>query len=206
MDDPLRAYATLTLGLGGTVFVRQGPYAPGVFRFSVQFTIQGTHLVLPTVFFPPILIHPLVEVRFLCLTQPATGRLSMLPYLGFAAQRDWTTHPENATFLTCLTHYLHACFSVDVCAALKEQWTLNEHMWDLFHTDRAMFDRLAAQSASLSQSALALYDRQSGSGLPGDLDVACPASQALDTPTSIMPFEELAPEEVARICRDLVEP
>lgn len=62
--DPLRTSTSTThTGFSGTVFVRQGPYAPGVFRFSVQFTIQKAQLVLPTIFFPPILIHPIVEVR-----------------------------------------------------------------------------------------------------------------------------------------------
>ncbi|WFD17852.1 hypothetical protein MCAP1_000061 [Malassezia caprae] len=183
--DPLR--------LSGTVFVRQGPYAPGVFRFSVQFTIQKAQLVLPIIFFPPILIHPIVE--------PASGRVNMLPYLSMAAQQAWTTHPEEPQFLACLAHYLQECFSLDFCAALKEQWILNEYMWEyvgllltisrLFHTDHILFERLAAQSASLSMSSLALYDTQSGSGIPGDLDVT-------RAPITVMPFEELPPEQVKK--------
>ncbi|SHO75761.1 Hypothetical protein MSYG_0094 [Malassezia sympodialis ATCC 42132] len=181
--DPLR--------LCGTVFVRQGPYFPGVFRFSVQFTVQNTQLVLPTIFFPPILIHPIVEA--------ASGRVNMLPYLSMAIQRAWSTHPEEPMFLTCLAHYLHELFSADFCATLKDQWILNENMGELFHSDRILFNRVAAQSAGLSTSSLALYDTQSGSGLPGDMDVTRPPYHGANALGTVMPFEQLTPEQVKKV-------
>lgn len=137
----------------------------------------------------------------------------MLPYLGMAAQRAWTTRPEEPQFLSCLAQYLQECFSLPFCAALKEQWVLNENMWEyvdlvltlarLFHTDRTLFDRLAMQSAHLSTSSLALYDIESGSGLPGDQDVTRSHQPGSRAHTMVMPFEELAEEQVTKIYASL---
>lgn len=98
---------------------------------------------------------------------------------------------------------------MDFCATLKEQWILNENMWEyvgflltfsrLFHTDRIVFERLAAQSAGLSTSSLALYDTQSVSGLPGDLDVTGAPDHGRSAPRTVMSFEELSPEQVKEV-------
>lgn len=78
-------------GWNGVVFVRTGSYAPGIFRFSIQFTISGNELVMPTVFFPPILLHALVEVRR-TLTHAAGQRAAQPPsLLGACTKRRKTS-------------------------------------------------------------------------------------------------------------------
>lgn len=101
--------------------MRTGAYAPGVFRFSVQFSIAGEHLTLPTVFFPPILLHPIVE--------PASGRLNLLPYLALAQERGMPTDPDDPAFFTSLLTFLGDCFAPAVLDNLCEQWILNDRVY-----------------------------------------------------------------------------
>lgn len=81
-------------GWNGVVFVRSGAYVSGVFRFSVQYGEACGQLVLPSVFFPPILLHPLVEVRSLStLTRSQQqGALTCLPTLHM---RRTLVHPPT---------------------------------------------------------------------------------------------------------------
>lgn len=105
----------------GVLFVRSGPYATGIFRFSIQFSIASEHLALPTVFFPPILLHPIVE--------PASGRLNLLPYLALAQESHMPTDPDDPAFLCSLLTFLADCFSSHVLDNLCEQWILNERVY-----------------------------------------------------------------------------
>lgn len=111
------------------MFIRKGAYAPGVFRFSIQFDIKGEELTVPTVFFPPILLHPLVEVSFSGLIQPANGRLNMLPFLAFAQERAWPVDPADPAFLSCLMHFVAEIFDDNMLQGLLGQWVLNERMY-----------------------------------------------------------------------------
>ncbi|KOS16465.1 hypothetical protein Malapachy_3585 [Malassezia pachydermatis] len=180
----------------GVVFVRTGSYAPGVFRFSIQFTMVDEQLALPTVFFPPILMHPIVE--------PATGRLNLLPYLATTSDKPGAADPDHPHFVQHLLTFLHDCFQPALLAELQQQWVLNDRMFHLFSADPSLFDRLAKQSATLSTSPLALYDTQSGSGVPGDMDVTVASSEDQPRLDSVMPFEPLRPSDVARIRDSLV--
>ncbi len=101
--------------------MRSGPYATGIFRFSIQFSIASEHLALPTVFFPPILLHPIVE--------PASGRLNLLPYLALAQESHMPTDPDDPAFLCSLLTFLADCFSSHVLDNLCEQWILNERVY-----------------------------------------------------------------------------
>lgn len=116
-------------GWNGVVFVRKGAYAPGVFRFSIQFDVKGEELTVPTVFFPPILLHPLVEVSFPDLIQPANGRLNMLPFLALAQERAWPVDPAAPAFLSSLMHFVADIFDDITLQGLLEQWVLNERMY-----------------------------------------------------------------------------
>lgn len=166
------------------VFVRRGVYAPGVFRFSVQWDVGESGLSWPVLHFPPILLHPLVEVR--CATdQPANGRLDLHLYTTLAPSRAWTTAPMHPDFLLHMAQYIALCFQDTGLAAIRPPWVLNEHVYtyvhpltSLYQTDRTLFDRLAAQSAHLSTTDNSLYDGQSGSGLPGDIHPALAPTHA----------------------------
>lgn len=100
-------------------------------RLSLQRTVYGSkYPACPSYHFFPT--HPdppnCRGTPLILLTQAASGRVNMLPYLSMAMQRAWSTHPEEPMFLTCLAHYLHELFSADFCATLKDQWILNENM------------------------------------------------------------------------------
>jgi len=118
--------------------VRSGPYATGIFRFSIQFSIASEHLALPTVFFPPILLHPIVE--------PASGRLNLLPYLALAQESDMPTDPDDPAFLCSLLTFLADCFSSRVLNNLCEQWILNERVYS--YVPLAIHDQCLLRSAS----------------------------------------------------------
>lgn len=70
-------------GWNGVVFVRDGFYASGVFRFSVQFTAEHDSLAMPTVHFPALLLHPQMEVRGAapetCILTRAAGEWACVP-------------------------------------------------------------------------------------------------------------------------------
>lgn len=192
------------------VFVRAGAFSTGIFRFSIQFAIKNNELNIPTVFFPPILLHPLVEVR-VWLMQPADGRLSLLPYLALAQERGWPLEPNHPAFLSGLVCHIAECFQDTLLDHLHEPWILNERMFSyvsftltlprLKHHDSALFERLAQQSASLSNSDASLYDAHSGSNVPGDMDVSIAAhnTHTQAHPSGALPFAPLSDAEVVRI-------
>ncbi|WFD29129.1 hypothetical protein MSPP1_000134 [Malassezia sp. CBS 17886] len=202
--DPLRAsmhvHAHAT-GFLGVLFVRTGDYAPGVFRFSVQFSTEGGALVLPTVHFPPILLHPLVE--------PASGRLNMLAYVSQEGVSDAMLDPLDADFLSHVLHFLVACFEPSFLHAMRREWSLNDHAFDLFHLDAEQFASLARQSAHLSTTPSSLFDVQAGSGVPGDVDVARSFHGSLlhgPHPVPAVQFKEMSDGDMAQVRDALLAP
>ena len=111
----------LIAGWTGVIFVRSGEYAPGVFRFSIQFSISNGHLSLPAVYFPPILLHPIIE--------PISGRLNLLPYLAMAQKYHRPLDPDDPTFFSSLLAFISECFTPFVLSNLCDQWILNERLY-----------------------------------------------------------------------------
>lgn len=81
---------------------------------------------------------------------------------------------NDALFLSKLLHYIHSCFTEEELAGLSRDAVPNAEMYkcvlanSILRGDRALFDQLAAQSASLSVSDSSLYDIHGGSGVPSD--------------------------------------
>lgn len=70
----------------------------------------------------------------------------------------------------------------------------------LFHTDRALFDQLAARSATLSTSDSSLYDIDGGSGVPGEANTA---NRVSDTPQALQ-FVPLSDACLASVRADML--
>ncbi|WFD45481.1 hypothetical protein GLX27_000101 [Malassezia furfur] len=157
-------------------------------------------LVTPSVFLPQILLHPLVE--------PGDGRLSLHPFFALAPEYGWKTATNHPEFLAALAQYIATCFDDALLERLSASWIRNERMYTLFTTDRILFDRLAQQSASLSNADASLYDAHSGSNVPGDMDFALLPhhKQAHKQPApSALPFAPISDTELARV-RDHILP
>ncbi|KDN50378.1 hypothetical protein K437DRAFT_267283 [Tilletiaria anomala UBC 951] len=144
----------------GVIFVRRGPYAGGIFRFDIHFLpsfLSGT--AVPDVIFPPTLLHPLVDAT--------TFRLSLLPR--FSSASNATAEAWNACRNSSvnLLRYIRDAFTVKVLNEVSERQAANKDVYAMYRTNHELFLKLASQSKHLSTSSDALYDSNSGSGLPG---------------------------------------
>ncbi|KAK0549258.1 hypothetical protein OC846_004154 [Tilletia horrida] len=135
----------------GVVFVREGIFQGGIFRFDIVFPPSFPKLA-PQVFFPPTLLHPLLD--------PTTGRLSLA--LRFSSGWDART----CTVLELLL-YLKSIFQPALLDQVTERISTNIEVFRMYRDDRPLFVKLANQAVALSTSESALYERGQAASYPG---------------------------------------
>ena len=147
----------------GVIFVQHGPFSGGIFRFDIVFPPKYPSAT-PQVFFPPTLLHPLVD--------PDSGRLllsSRFP-LAWRPRQDFVSH---------ILQFVQSAFQEETLEALREGIVANAEVYRMFRTHRTLFNKLALQSVALSTAPSSLYDVSGGSGFPNPsigLNRAHPAS------------------------------
>ncbi|KAF6766814.1 Ubiquitin-conjugating enzyme, E2 [Kalmanozyma brasiliensis GHG001] len=133
----------------GVIFVSGGPFNGGIFRFDIVFPASYPSSI-PQVFFPPTLLHPLVD--------PDSGRLLLLSrFPTWNPRRDFVSH---------ILHFVKSAFEEETLEGLLEGAVSNKEVYRMFRGHRGLFDRLAMQSVALSTSPSSLYDVSGGSGFP----------------------------------------
>lgn len=132
------------------IFVQNGPFSGGVFRFDLVF--PSTYpCATPQVFFPPTLLHPLVD--------PDTGRL----LLSSRFPQAWRPRQD---FVSHILQFVQSAFQEETLESLREGVVANPEVYRMFRTHRTLFNKLALQSVALSTAPSSLYDVSGGSGFP----------------------------------------
>ncbi|GAK62212.1 UBC-like protein [Moesziomyces antarcticus] len=134
----------------GVIFVQNGPFSGGIFRFDIVFP-PAYPSATPQVFFPPTLLHPLVD--------PDTGRLLL-------SSRFPTAWRPRQDFVFHILQFVKNAFQEDNLESLREGQVANPEVYRMFRTHRTLFNKLALQSVSLSTAPSSLYDVSGGSGFP----------------------------------------
>ncbi|PWZ02569.1 UBC-like protein [Testicularia cyperi] len=132
------------------LFVHTGPFKGGIFRFDIVFPPRYPSAT-PQVYFPPTLLHPLVD--------PNSGRLSLTTRFKSAwnPRRDFVTH---------ILAFVRSVFETETLDTLLEGTVANQEVYRMYRSHRALFNKLAHQSVALSTSPSSLYDVSGGSGFP----------------------------------------
>lgn len=132
------------------IFVQGGSFSGGIFRFDIVF--PSTYpFAIPQVFFPPTLLHPLVN--------PDTGRLLL-------SSRFPTAWRPRQDFVSHILQFVKAAFQEDTLESLMEGTVANPEVYRMFRTHRGLSNKLALQSVALSTAPSSLYDVSGGSGYP----------------------------------------
>ncbi|KAN0065604.1 hypothetical protein ACQY0O_000727 [Thecaphora frezii] len=131
------------------IFVQSGPFYAGIFRFDILFP-PNYPLATPHVYFPPTLLHPLVD--------PNSGRMSLLA--------RFPTWKPRTDFIPALLRFVSDSFNDATLETLREGMVANLEVFRMYRDQRAIFNKLASQSVALSTSASSLYDQSGGSGFP----------------------------------------
>ncbi|KAE8255311.1 hypothetical protein A4X13_0g3085 [Tilletia indica] len=134
----------------GVIFVRSGIFEGGIFRFDIVFPPTFPRLA-PQVYFPPTLLHPLLD--------PATGRLSLA--LRFSSGWD----PRTSTILELLL-YLKSIFQPTILDTTFERVAANVEVLRMYRDNRPLFLKLAHQVVALSSSEAALYEGGQAASYP----------------------------------------
>lgn len=181
------------------VFVYNGPFNGGIFRFDIVFP-PAYPSSTPQVYFPPTLLHPLVD--------PDSGRLLL-------TSRFQTWRPRK-DFVTHILAFVREVFTEIFLQDLREGMVANAEVWRMFRSHRGLFNKLALQSVALSTAPSSLYDVSGGSGFPnpsvglnrvqprgGGGDKAGNGIAArVDEANGIL-FRKLEDDEMARLRRDI---
>ncbi|SPC65532.1 uncharacterized protein UHOD_00709 [Ustilago sp. UG-2017b] len=182
------------------IFVQQGPFNGGVFRFDIVFPPTYPSAT-PQVFFPPTLLHPLVD--------PDTGRhlLSSRFRAAWKPRQDFVFH---------ILHFVKSAFQEETLESLREGVVANPEVLRMFRTHRTLFNKLALQSVALSTAPSSLYDVSGGSGFPNPsigLNRAVPVKPTVVDKVGSRPikaeeangilFRKLDDEEMAVLRRDI---
>ncbi|KAJ1972198.1 hypothetical protein H4R35_004809 [Dimargaris xerosporica] len=124
----------------GVLFIHQGPYEGGTFRFVVKIPEHYPH-ARPIIVFLTDMFHPLVG---------KTGEFSL-------AQRfsEWT---PNQHFIFHILHYIKSAFKLSTLKSLHDVHCPNRKAFRMFHEEPAIYHRLAKQCAQLSSSEAVLND------------------------------------------------
>ncbi|SPO21040.1 uncharacterized protein UTRI_00517 [Ustilago trichophora] len=149
------------------IFVQDGPFKGGIFRFDIVFPPTYPSAT-PQVFFPPTLLHPLVD--------PDTGRLLL-------SSRFPTAWRPRQDFVSHVLSFVKSCFSEESLEGLREGMVANPEVYRMFRSHRSLFNKLALQSVALSTSPSSLYDVSGGSGFPNPsigLNLANPQERGAD--------------------------
>ncbi|CDU24070.1 uncharacterized protein SPSC_02699 [Sporisorium scitamineum] len=144
------------------IFVQNGPFSGGIFRFDIVFP-PSYPSATPQVFFPPTLLHPLVD--------PDTGRLLL-------SSRFPGAWKPRTDFVSHILDYVQSVFQEDTLESLGQGIVANGEVYRMFRTHRTLFNKLALQSVALSTAPSSLYDVSGGSGFPNPsigLNLANPA-------------------------------
>ncbi|CBQ67861.1 conserved hypothetical protein [Sporisorium reilianum SRZ2] len=144
------------------IFVQNGPFSGGIFRFDIVFPSTYPSAT-PQIFFPPTLLHPLVD--------PDTGRLLLSSRFpgAWRPRQDYVSH---------ILHFVKSVFQEDTLEGLREGMVANGEVYRMYRTHRGLFNKLALQSVALSTAPSSLYDVSGGSGFPNPsigLNLANPA-------------------------------
>ena len=131
------------------IFVSNGPFHGGIFRFDIVFP-PTYPTSTPQVYFPPTLLHPLVD--------PDSGRLLL-------ASRFQAWKPR-VNLVTHVLHFVKEVFTEEFLQGLRERVVANTEVWRMFRSHRGLFNKLALQSVALSTAPSSLYDVSGGSGFP----------------------------------------
>lgn len=95
------------------LFVHSGPFRGGVFRFDIVFP-KTYPLATPQVFFPPTLLHPLVE--------PVSGRLA----LGTLFKTAWNPRKD---FVSHILAFVRSVFDQDTLDHLSPSTVVNTEVF-----------------------------------------------------------------------------
>lgn len=182
------------------IFVQKGPFSGGIFRFDIVFPSTYPSST-PQVFFPPTLLHPLVD--------PDTGRLSL-------TSRFPTTWKPRQDFVFHILHFVKSSFQESTLESLREGIVANPEVYRMFRTHRTLFNKLALQSVALSTAPSSLYDVSGGSGFPNPsigLNLANPIRPSGTDKVTSRPiraeeangilFRKLEEEEMARLRKQI---
>ena len=97
----------------GVIFVQDGPFSGGIFRFDIVFPLSYP-TATPQVFFPPTLLHPLVD--------PDTGRLLLSSRFPGA----WRPRQD---FVSHILQFVKSAFREETLEALREGIVANPEVF-----------------------------------------------------------------------------
>lgn len=165
--------------------MHSGPFKGGVFRFDVVFPKTFPHAA-PQVFFPPTLLHPLVE--------PVSGRLSLTPRFN----AKWNPRKE---FVSHVLRYVRSIFEQDTLDQISPAAVLNIEVYKMYQSQRGLFNKLALQSVALSTAPSSLYDVSGGSGFPNTS--ISPTKQHRAEEAHGIVFRDLPADQLAALRADI---
>ncbi|KAJ3023419.1 hypothetical protein HKX48_003336 [Thoreauomyces humboldtii] len=126
----------------GTLFLHRGFYKEGVFQFVIRIPPSYPSCdTPPTVQFTTDMFHPLVA------RDGSFNLTAQFPV--WRARRDYIAH---------VLHYMKNAFKEAVLDGLEEEACSNRDAYRIFHDERPLFAKLAAQCAQLSVSEAILFD------------------------------------------------
>lgn len=122
-------------------FAHQGYYNNAVLKLRLTFPANYPQQP-PAVHFVTDVFHPLVSQR--------DGSFSLAPRFGWKPGKH---HVYD------ILHWIKTSFKKDALNMIQEKDCLNKEAFRLYHENTSSFAALAAQTATLSQSKSALFDR-----------------------------------------------
>ncbi|KAI8817197.1 ubiquitin-conjugating enzyme/RWD-like protein [Fimicolochytrium jonesii] len=131
----------------GVLFIHRGYYKEGVFKFVIEIP-KAYPNAGPSVLFLTDMFHPLIG---------RDGRFSLSQQFPvWRPRKDYIAH---------ILHYLKNSFRESVLSSLQEEACSNKEAYKIFHNERGLYAKLAAQCAQLSVSEGVLFDHSDTSAV-----------------------------------------
>ncbi|KAI8049420.1 ubiquitin-conjugating enzyme/RWD-like protein [Gilbertella persicaria] len=124
----------------GVIFVHQGLYQSGVFKFRVAIP-ESYPEYSPSVTFMSDMFHPLID---------GGGNLSI--------SQQFPTWRPYEDYIFHVLHYIKNIFKKAVLDRLLDRYCPNKEAYRLYRTDKSVFAKLAQQCAQLSITESYLFD------------------------------------------------
>ncbi|KAI8338248.1 ubiquitin-conjugating enzyme/RWD-like protein [Chlamydoabsidia padenii] len=124
----------------GVLFLHQGLYSSGVFKFRLVIP-EDYPLACPSVTFMTDVFHPLIDSQ---------GNLALQP--GFP---NWRPYQD---YLIHLIRYIKHVFHRSFLGSLTEHVCFNKEAYRLYRQDKIVFRKMAQQCAQLSITEFYLFD------------------------------------------------
>ncbi|KAI7897949.1 ubiquitin-conjugating enzyme/RWD-like protein [Cokeromyces recurvatus] len=124
----------------GVIFVHQGYYKSGIFKFRVALP-ESYPEYSPSVTFMSDMFHPLID---------GGGNLSL--------SQQFPTWRPNEDYIFHVLHYIKNIFKKTILDRLVSKHCFNKEAYRMYRTDHSTFIKLSEQCANLSITESYLFD------------------------------------------------